>query len=111
MKSSTSLRIATRLLSKADIKGLVKKKQKEAEKRLEITRDDIILGLLRAAQEAKKNSNPMAMIAAYREIGKMLGYYDQPVTPAPQDYTESLVRTLSDKELRQLSQSPPKGAG
>jgi hypothetical protein len=27
----------------------------------------------------------MGMIAAYREIGKMLGYYDHPVTLAPQD--------------------------
>jgi phage terminase small subunit len=45
--------IATRLLSKADIQKLIQKKQKETEKWLQITRDAVIQGLLRAAREAR----------------------------------------------------------
>jgi predicted hydrocarbon binding protein len=94
------------LLAKADIRALVQKKQKEAEKRLEIRRDDIIRGLLIAVQEAKEEGSPMAMIAAYQEIGKMLGYYDQSVALAPQKRDESQVRTLSDEELVSLIEKP-----
>ena len=53
----------------------------------------------------------MAQISAWREIGKMLGYYDQPVTPAPQDLNEEQLRAMSDKELQALIGSPPERAG
>jgi len=94
--------IATRLLSKADIRVLVQKKQKETEERLQITRDDVIRGLLRAVEEAKEAGSPQGQINAWREIGKMMGYYDQPAPPAPQDLTEEQVRALSDAELKAL---------
>jgi phage terminase small subunit len=99
---NSARQIATRLLSKVHIRALVQEKQKEAEERLQIRRDDIIRGLLKAAQEAKEEGSPMAMIAAYREIGKMLGYYDQPVISALQDINEDQVRAMSDKELEAL---------
>ena len=99
---NSARQIATRLLSKDHIRALVQEKQKETEERLQISRDDVIRGLLRAAQEAKEEGSPMGMIAAYREIGKMLGYYNQPVAPAPQDLNEDLVRAMSDKELEAL---------
>lgn len=96
---NSARQIATRLLTKVHIRVLVQEKQKEAEERLQIRRDDVILGLLRAAQEAKEAGSPMGMVAAYREIGKMLGYYNQTVAPAPQDLNEVQVRAMSDKEL------------
>jgi phage terminase small subunit len=99
---NSARQIATRLLSKVHIRALVQKKQKEAEERLQLTRDDIVRGLLKAAQEAKEEGSPMAMIAAYREVGKMLGYYDRPMTPAPQDLTEDLVRAMPDEALKAL---------
>ena len=93
---------ASHLLTKHDIRALVQEKQLETEERLQLTRDDVIRGLLSAAQEARASANPMVQISAWREIGKMLGYYNQPVTPAPQDLTEDLVRAMSDKELKAL---------
>ena len=99
---NSARQIATRLLSKVHIRALVQEKQKEAEERLQIRRDDIIRGLLKAAQEAKEEGSPMAMICAWREIGKMLGYYNRPVLSAHQDLTEDLVKAMSDKELKAL---------
>lgn len=71
----------------------------------------MILGLIEAVREAKEEGSPMAMIAAYREIGKMLGYYNQPVTSALQDCNESLMRSMSDGDLIQLLRRPQEGAG
>lgn len=98
----TARQIATRLLSKVHIRALVQKKQKETEERLQISRDDVIRGLLKAVDEAKAAGNPQAQISAWREIGKMLGFYNKPVTPAPQESYESMVRSMSDKELEAL---------
>ena len=81
----------------------MQEKQKEAVERLQISRDDIIQGLLRAAQEDGAAGNPLVMIAACREIGKMLGYFNQPVTPAPQDLNEDLARAMSDADLAVLA--------
>jgi phage terminase small subunit len=93
---------ACRLLTYDHVRLEIRKRFKETEERLQIHRDDVIKGLLNAAQEAKEECNPMAMIAAYREIGKMLGYYDRPMTPAPQDLTEDLVRAMPDEALKAL---------
>ena len=71
----------------------------------------MILGLIEAVREAKEEGSPMAMIAAYREIGKMLGYYDQPASPTPQNHNESQVRSMPDEELRVLIGSLPERAG
>ena len=93
---------ASHLLTKHDIKALVQEKQLETEERLQITRDDVIRGLQRAVQEAKAAGSPMGMIRAYREIGLMMGYYDRPVAPAPQDVNDDQLRSMSDTELQAL---------
>jgi len=95
--------IATRLLSKVYIRALIQEKQKETEERLQITRDDVIQGLLRAVEEAKEAGSPQGQINAWREIGRMMGYYDQPTVPAPQDLTEEQVRAMSDEDLAVLA--------
>jgi hypothetical protein len=41
----------------------------------DIARDDVVRGLQAAYNEAREQGNPLTMIAAMREIGKMLGYY------------------------------------
>ena len=103
--------IATRLLSKADIRVLIQKKQKESEKRLQITRDEVILGLVRAVEEAREAGSPQGQINAWREIGRMMGYYDQLVSPAPQDFSEEQMRGMSDAELKALICRSQDGAG
>lgn len=93
---------ACRLLTYDHVRDEIHKRFKETEERLQIRRDDVIKGLLKAAQEARAAGNPMATISAWREIGMMLGYYNQPALPAPQDLNEDLVRAMSDKELEAL---------
>jgi hypothetical protein len=89
-------------LSKAGIKALVRKKRIETEKRLQITREDILQGLLRAVWEANEAGNPLGIIKVCREIRLMLGYYDQPRVQIHQDICEEQVRAMSDGELQPL---------
>jgi len=49
-------------LSKHDIRLLVQKKQKETGERLQIRRDDVILGLQDAYDRARLQSDPMGML-------------------------------------------------
>ena len=44
-------------------------------KEMQITREGVIAGLLEAVEMGRSNRNPMAMISALREVGKMLGFY------------------------------------
>lgn len=55
----------------------IRKRFKETEDRLKITRDNVILGLLDAVQDARVAGNPMGMIKAYREFGLLMGYYPE----------------------------------
>jgi phage terminase small subunit len=66
---------ASRLLTKADVQRLIRARCRETERRLEIARDDVIRGLQTAYNEVREQGDPVAMIAAMREIGRMLGYY------------------------------------
>jgi hypothetical protein len=46
---------------------------------LGISREDVLEGFQRAANMASIKEDPMAMIAAYRELGKMCGFYEPEV--------------------------------
>lgn len=43
--------------------------------KLSLTREDALNGLLAAKEEAVEQSDPMAQVAAWREICKMCGFY------------------------------------
>lgn len=43
--------------------------------RLGLAREDVLRGLLGAIESAHEQANPMAQIAGWREIGKLLGFY------------------------------------
>ncbi len=68
--------IATENLIKPAIRAVIQQKQAETAQRLQITRDDVIRGLVSAVDLARGQGDPRSMIRACREIGKMLGYYD-----------------------------------
>lgn len=48
--------------------------QESMRRRTQITKDDVINGLKEAIDHAKLTDEPMAQIAGWREISKMLGY-------------------------------------
>ena len=101
--------IGSELLSKPNIQAVIQARCKETEKRLEIQRDDVIRGLQEAYEEARVQGDPMAMIAAMREIGRMLGYYA--VCPTHEQIAEGSCQVesipthqMSNRELMAMYQ-------
>ncbi|MGV6826424.1 MAG: terminase small subunit [bacterium] len=67
--------IASEILSKPDVQEVIRRRCKETEARLQISRDDVIRGLQAAYEEARLRGDPIAMIAAMKEIAAMMGFY------------------------------------
>ena len=68
---------ASRLLTNANIRRAIAQKCTEAEERLQISRDDVLNGLVSAFEVAREAKDPQTMIAACRELGRLQGYYEQ----------------------------------
>ena len=66
---------ASRLLSDANIRQLLLSHQSQTARKLELDREKVLTGLLEAVDVARARGDPGAMIAGWREIAKMLGYY------------------------------------
>lgn len=74
--SSRSARVtASRLLTKANVRALVAECQARTAERLEISRERAVAEFQAAAELARVTGDPDAMIAAWREIGRMCGFY------------------------------------
>lgn len=68
---------ASRLLSNDNpVKRAIQTRQSVDARRLSIRRDDVLNGLLEAAEMARQQANPTALVSALREVGRMLGYYE-----------------------------------
>lgn len=67
--------------------------------RVNITKDDVLNGIQSAVQDAKLICDPMAQIAGWREISKMLGY------DAPKQVVYTLTGPLAEQR-RELEQLP-----
>lgn len=72
-----------------------------------VTRQTIIDGLLDAAAQAKLMGEPATMVAAWRELGKMLGFYAPEVRKIEKGINKrdlkNALEDMSDDELRQLA--------
>ena len=66
---------ASELLTKPNIRSMVARHEAAAAERLAITRERVLAELERAIDLAREQRNPMAMIAGWREISKICGYY------------------------------------
>ena len=66
---------AMRLLKNVYVQEALQAQQSADAARLCLRREDVLAALLEAVDQARVQSNPMAMIAGLREIGKMLGFY------------------------------------
>ena len=84
-------------LTRPLVQDAIARRQKEEQKRLKITRQDVIDGFKDAIRDAKLASDPMSQIAGWREIARVLGLYEP----------ERKVVEFSDKRevaLRQLQE-------
>ena len=105
--SSKSAKVqGSRLLTNVNLIATIQRRQKATERRLEVTRDTIIQGLIIAAEQARENKDPASMIAAMSEVSKMMGYYKQETDkPLALDNHNELKRkfeVMSDRELMNL---------
>lgn len=72
-----------------------------------ITREDVVAMLVDAADMARMMSDPTAMIAAAREIGKILGHYapevKRIVRGMDQGEVKKALENMSDEELLKIA--------
>lgn len=66
---------ACRLLTRANVRALMAEKQGVLAKQYQLDRQGLIERLQRAAELAEAKQDPMGMVAAWREIGKLIGAY------------------------------------
>lgn len=75
--------------------------RKKGMERVRITREDVLRGFLDATDAAATGTE---LVAAWREIGKMLGYYEaEKVEVNVRNITAEKLARLSDKELAELA--------
>lgn len=74
----------------------------------EVSREDVVQGLMEAIQDAKLLADPQAQISGWKEIGKMLGYYAPKETKitAQIDHKGQItgrLQSMSTEELLRLA--------
>lgn len=100
---------ASRLLRKANVVELLTRKRRGLEAQFSLSQKSVIEKLQSAAEMAEVQGDPTAMVAAYRQIGLMLGYYAEEkrtvaVITASKDDLRAL-EAMSDEELAALMAS------
>lgn len=94
---------AHRLLTNANVKAALADLQHGAAEEARLTRQEAILGLQAAITLAQQQGNPAAMIAGWREIGRMLGFYEPETCkielPSGTANRMAKFEAMSDEEL------------
>ena len=67
--------IATENLTKPAVQRALAERQKEFRGKFELSRQRLVEELTQAVEVAKAQGDPLAMVAAWREIAKVCGYY------------------------------------
>jgi hypothetical protein len=98
---------ASRLLRNPKVQKALQARQSADATRLSIRREDALQGLLGAIATAREKGEPAAMISGWREIGRMLGFYEPErrqveITPAAAQAEMGCLQELSDAELLAL---------
>jgi hypothetical protein len=104
--SKTARQIGHRLLTHVDIANEVQKGEAEIAARAQVTRAAVLEGFQEAIELGRSRSDPSAMIAGWREIAKMCGYYAPERKQIELSTAGLAVRTeieeMSDVELANL---------
>ena len=62
-------------LIKPAIREVIEARQRVFAEKAGVSKENVLAGFLEALELAQKQCNPAAMIAGWRELGRMLGYY------------------------------------
>lgn len=97
---------ACRLLSRPDVLEAVRSHERAIETGLQMSRDKVIAGLLEAIDIAETKADARTLIAGWRELGKMMGYYEpsRKLVSIRADDRKAFAyfEKLSDQELIQM---------
>ena len=97
---------AHRLLTNDAIYRAVEAQQRSDATRLSIQREDVLNGLVEAAAMAKLQCDPAGMVAAWKQVGHLMGYYSPERIKVDVNVAGSLemrrLNKLSDAELLKI---------
>ena len=88
----------SRLMKKPEVKTYLETQRYAMRRAAIVTREDAIQGFLHAIQDAKLLSDPNAQIAGWREVARMLGFYE----PEKKELKLSLSQEETRKQLEAL---------
>jgi hypothetical protein len=94
----------SRQLANVNVRALIDQRRQEKAADLDIQFSDVLRGLVTAFEDAKAQGQTMAMVAACRELGKLLGYYDKQFNGKGQSGGTRRYEEMSDAELLALAQ-------
>jgi hypothetical protein len=98
-------------LKRPYIQDMVAVERKKFEEASQMSRKQVMDGLLESIQMAKMMSEPASMISGWREIGKMCGYYEPVKVRLDVNVSGNVVMqkmaSLTDAELLKLIQEGP----
>jgi hypothetical protein len=102
----TARQIAYELLTRPDVAAAVRKGEAEIAAKAQLTRGTVLHGFLEAIELGRLKADPSAMIAGWREIAKMCGYYAPERKQIELSTAGLVLRTqiedMSDAELANL---------
>lgn len=97
---------AARLLTKANVRAALAVREAENAEALGVTRERVLAEVQAAIDVAAINGDAMAMIAGWREVAKLCGYYSPCQSPVSSSVgsnaTANRIRSMSDAELAAL---------
>jgi phage terminase small subunit len=106
-----SKQIGSRLLTYVNVQAAIAAKRAELALETNLTKKRVIGELRAAAEDARRQANPGAMIRAWTEIGKICGHYtsERGAVAVSAETAEIRARyeAMSDEELMALAQGRP----
>lgn len=86
-------------LNRPAVQAAIRARQNEMRDEARISRSDVLRGFQRAIKDAQLQADSVAQIAGWREIGKMLGYYE----PEKREIVLSDKREEAIRQLQEIS--------
>jgi hypothetical protein len=111
--SLSSPAVSTQTFDNPKIQKAIAIKRAEYAKASQMTRQKVIDGFSEAIEMAKVQGDPIVMVAGWREIGKMCGFYEPAKTKLEVTVNGQIalekIQTLSDAELLALAEEGGNG--
>ena len=105
--SSTNDPNTSRIEGNVNVQQELARIREETIKNTGVTKEDVVGMLMDAANMAKLQCDPVGVVSAARELGKMLGFYAPEVKKTlhgvDQESLKAALTSMSDEELLRLS--------